>query len=349
MTPAAMADASTTPPAIPSTPPPHYLQTYHWMLLARTLEDKIAALYHAGKITGGVYLGRGQEAFSAALAIHLRQGHDIFAPLIRDQAGRMAFGEDILDTARTYLGSVKGPMRGRDGNIHRGRPALGMPAMISHLGAMISVVCGILKSRQLRSIPDTVGATCLGDGGTSTGAFHEALNLAAVEKLPLVLAIADNQYAYSTPTHRQYACHHLIDRAIGYGIEGHQVDGTDLAACLSVFEKAVHRARTGHGPQLIVGHLLRLCGHGAHDDGAYIPNDLKNTPLGQDCLKLARQKILTENWATLTDLQTQDQAITALVQQAVATAQQDPSPDPTQETWQPLAAHCLTETHHLTP
>jgi pyruvate dehydrogenase E1 component alpha subunit/2-oxoisovalerate dehydrogenase E1 component alpha subunit len=341
MTPAAMADA---PVSAPESDAMRFRETFRWMLLARTLEDKIAALYHAGKIVGGVYLGRGQEAFSAALAVSLRQGHDIFAPLIRDQAGRMAFGENILDTARTYLGSVKGPMRGRDGNIHRGRPDKGMPAMISHLGAMVSVVCGMLKARQFRGISDAVGASCIGDGGTSTGAFHEALNLAAVEKLPLVVAVANNQFAYSTPTDRQYACRDLVDRAVGYGVEGYEVDGTDLAACLAVFEKAVARARTGHGPQLVVGKLLRLCGHGAHDDGAYIPDAIKETPLGQDCLKLARQKMLDEHWATPSEIELMEAEAIEAVQQAVATAQRDPSPDPAHETWQPLASRWLVET-----
>ncbi len=330
--------------APPATPAARFRQAYRWMLLARTLEDKIAALYHSGKIVGGVYLGRGQEAFSASLALNLRPGHDIFAPLIRDQAGRMAFGEPILDTARTYLGSALGPMRGRDGNIHRGRPDLGMPAMISHLGAMLSVVCGMLKARQFRGIPDAVGASCIGDGGTSTGAFHEALNLAAVERLPLVVAVANNQFAYSTPTDRQYACRDLVDRALGYGVQGHTVDGTDLAACLDTFQTAVHRARTGHGPQLVVGNLLRLCGHGAHDDGAYVPADLKAAPLGQDCLLLARQRLLRDFDASPTELDLLDSQAATSVQQAVATAQRDPAPDPTLESWQPLASRWLVET-----
>ncbi|MDB2642732.1 thiamine pyrophosphate-dependent dehydrogenase E1 component subunit alpha, partial [bacterium] len=113
-----------------------FVEAYRLMVLARSFEDKIAALFRAGKIKGGVYLGRGQEAFSVALGLQLDQAKgDIFAGLIRDQGGRMAFGEAIDDAARTYLGSVEGPMRGRDGNIHRGRPTEGMPAMISHLGA----------------------------------------------------------------------------------------------------------------------------------------------------------------------------------------------------------------------
>lgn len=311
---------------------------YRWMLLARRLEEKITSLYHAGKIVGGVYLGRGQEAFSASLGVSLRRGHDVFAPLIRDMAGRLAFGEPLLDPARTYLGSALGPMRGRDGNIHRGRPAEGMPAMISHLGAMVSVVCGMLMARRFKGDLEAVGATCIGDGATSTGAFHEAVNLAAVEKLPLVIAVANNQFAYSTPTDRQFACHTLADRAVGYGIEGHVVDGTDLAECLRVFEQAVARARAGHGPQLVVGNLLRLTGHGAHDDATYVPEALKSSSLGRDCLELARQHLLALGLATVAELDLWDLEVIDEVQLAVATAQKDPVPEATHEEWRALSS-----------
>src|SRR6266853_2487619 len=182
-----------------------YSKAYRLMLLARILDDKFASLYRMGKIHGGVFLGRGQEALSAAIGLTLKRG-DVFAPLIRDGAGRLAFGEPILDAVRTYLGSPLGPMRARDGNVHRGRPKEGLLPMISHLGAMVSVVNGALLAHRFKGITGTVGATCLGDGGTSTGAFHEALNQAAVERLPLVLVVANNHYAYSTPNERQFAC-----------------------------------------------------------------------------------------------------------------------------------------------
>src|ERR1700728_4592494 len=185
-----------------------YLKAFRLMLLSRTLDEKMAGLYRAGKIQGGVFLGRGQEALSVALGLALRPG-DVFAPLIRDGAGRLAFGESVLDSVRTYLGSALGPMRGRDGNVHRGRPREGLLPMISHLGAMISVVNGALMVRKFKKIEGAVGAACIGDGGTSTGAFHEALNQAAVEHLPLVLVIADNQFAYSTPTNPPFACRAL--------------------------------------------------------------------------------------------------------------------------------------------
>src|SRR5471032_423506 len=262
------------------------LAAFRFMLLARLLDDKFAALYRAGKIHGGVFLGRGQEALSASIGVSLKKT-DVFAPLIRDAAGRLAFGETVLDAVRTYLGSPLGPMRARDGNVHRGRPREGYLPMISHLGAMISVVNGVLFARKLKKISRTVGVTCVGDGATSTGAFHEALNQAAVEKLPLVMVLADNQYAYSTPTSRQFVCDNLADKAIGYGVEASSVDGTDLAACLKTVGDAVTKARAGEGPQLVVAKLLRLCGHGEHDDSNYIDPKLKNSPLGRDCLKVA--------------------------------------------------------------
>ena len=189
-----------------------YVSAYRWMLLARLLDDKFAALYRAGKIHGGVFLGRGQEALSVAVGLSLKKS-DVFAPLIRDAAGRLAFGESVLDAARTYLGSALGPMRGRDGNVHRGRPQEGSLPMVSHLGAMISVVNGALFARRMKGITGTVGAASIGDGATSTGSFHEALNQAAVERLPLVLVVANNHYAYSTPNERQFACHDLADKA----------------------------------------------------------------------------------------------------------------------------------------
>ena len=321
-----------------STGADQYVSAYRWMLLARRMEEKITSLYHAGKIVGGVYLGRGQEAFSAALGVSLRRRKDVFSPLIRDMAGRLAFGEPLLDPARTYLGSVLGPMRGRDGNIHRGRPAEGMPAMISHLGSMVSVVCGMLVARRFKGDVEAVGAACIGDGATSTGSFHEAVNLAAVEKLPLVIAVANNQFAYSTPTDRQFACADLVDRAIGYGIDGHRVDGTDLAECLDVFGRAVARARAGHGPQLVVGRLLRLTGHGAHDDATYVPEALKQTELGRDCLERARQHLLDHGLATVAELEQWDREAVHDVQLAVATAQKDPVPEAAGEDWRALSS-----------
>ena len=313
------------------------------MLLARVLDDKLASLYRAGKILGGVFLGRGQEALSVSIGVGLREG-DIFAPLIRDMAGRLAFNESILDAARTFLGSSLGPMRGRDGNIHRGRPKEGQLAMISHLGAMISVVNGGLFARRMRGITGTVGVACCGDGSTSTGSFHEAMNQAAVEKLPLVMVVADNRYAYSTPTERQFACRSLVDRAVGYGIPGYEVDGTNLSACLKVVGEAIARARANQGPQLVVANLLRLCGHGEHDDAQYIEPKLKASDLGRDCMKLAESQLMQHGWADAGTLAKWRAEAVQKVEEATTAAQREPGPDPFAENyWAALSTENLLE------
>ena len=315
------------------------------MQLARLLEEKLASLYRAGgRIVGGVYLGKGQEAFSAGLGVHLQKGKDVYGPLIRDQAGRLAFGEPLLDSFRTYLGATTGPMRGRDGNVHRGRPKEGMPAMISHLGSLVAVVNGMLFARRLQGrLGDGIGATSMGEGGTSTGAFHEGLNQAAVERLPLVVAVANNQYAYSTTNDRQFRCENLVDRARGYGIEGYSIDGTDLITCVQTFAKAVQRARAGHGPQMVVGSLLRLAGHGEHDDASYIPDEKRHSKLGQDCLLIAEKRLVADGWASERDIEDWRQQCTEDVDAALTQASKEPTPDPFRENWQALSTPELVE------
>jgi acetoin:2,6-dichlorophenolindophenol oxidoreductase subunit alpha len=319
-----------------------YLRAFRFMLLSRVLDEKMASLYRGGKIHGGVFLGRGQEALSVSVGLALRKG-DIFAPLIRDGAGRLAFGEPVLDAVRTYLGSVMGPMRGRDGNVHRGRPREGLLPMISHLGAMISVVNGALLVRRFKKIEGIAGAACIGEGGTSTGAFHEALNQAAIERLPLVLVVANNQYAYSTPNSRQFACRDLADKAIGYGVAVHSVDGTDLEKCLHTLRDAAARAREGGGPQMVVAQLLRLCGHGEHDDAQYITAQFKQSLFGRDCLKVAEDHLLRRAWADAAIIQTFREEAALEVEQAVALVQREPGPDPYKENWCALASRHLSE------
>ena len=206
-----------------------FSEAFRWMLLARTLEEKLVSLYRGGLITGGVYVGRGQEAVSVACGLFLQKG-DIFAPLIRDQAGRSAFGEPLIDVTRTYLGSRTGP-NARARRQYSSRPTTqnNQLAMISHLGAMVSVTVGALMAKRFHGEKNFVGLSCIGEGGMQTGSFHEGMNIAAVEQVPLVVVATNNHYAYSTPNDREFACHDLVDRAIGYGFEGYTVDGTDLS------------------------------------------------------------------------------------------------------------------------
>jgi TPP-dependent pyruvate/acetoin dehydrogenase alpha subunit len=319
-----------------------YVNAFQWMLLARTVEDKVAALWRAGKIAGGCYLGRGQEAVSVAVGAMLRPG-DSFAPLIRDQAGRLAFGEPLFDILRTYLGKKTGPMRGRDGNVHRGRPEERIYPMISHLGAAVSLVTGALMARRMQGETGFVGATSIGDGGSSTGSFHEGFNMAAVERVPLVMTITNNRYAYSTPNTRQFACHDLVDRAIGYGVEGYSMDGTDLKECLEVASHAVERARSGFGPQMIVATCVRLSGHAEHDDGFYMDKALLDSPIGRDCLRVAHSHILEQGWADESTVQEWRQEAKAQIEETLQQVQREPGPDPAEENWHSLATTHLND------
>lgn len=309
-----------------------YLEAFRWMLLARIFEEKLASMYRGGMISGGVYVGKGQEAVSAACGMFLQKG-DIFAPLIRDQAGRSAFGEPLLDVARTYLGSRQGPMRGRDGNIHRGKPREGQLAMISHLGAMVSVLVGSLLAKRWRGEKDFVGLTTIGEGGMQTGSFHEGMNIAAVEHVPLVVVATNNHFAYSTSNDREFACASLVDRACGYGFEGYELDGTDLAACLDVIGTAVKRARAGRSPQLVVASILRLAGHGEHDDFSYVTDDIRQEAWAKDCVECAKAIIKEKNLADEATLQGWREEVVREVDEAVAKAQKEAAPDGAKEDW----------------
>lgn len=323
---------------------PHkrFLEAFRWMLLVRTLEEKLVSLYRGGLITGGVYIGKGQEAVSVACGLFLQKG-DIFAPLIRDQAGRSAFGEPLIDVARTYLGSRQGPMRGRDGNIHRGRPRDGQLAMISHLGAMISVTVGALMAKRFKGEKNFVGLTCIGEGGMQAGSAHEGLNIAAVEQVPLVVVATNNHYAYSTPNDREFACADLVDRAKGYGFEGYSIDGTDLAECLDVIGSAVKRARAGRPPQLVVASILRLSGHGEHDDASYVTDEIKRQPFAQDCLKRTEKLIVDLGLAGAETLQSWRDEAAAQVDQAITTAQKEAAPVANEEDWCAISTRELVD------
>jgi pyruvate dehydrogenase E1 component alpha subunit/2-oxoisovalerate dehydrogenase E1 component alpha subunit len=323
---------------------PHekYLEAFRIMLQTRIFEDKLASLYRGGLITGGVYLGKGQEAVSVACGIFLQPG-DVFAPLIRDQAGRSAFGEPLVDVARTYLGSRQGPMRGRDGNIHRGCPKMGQLAMISHLGAMVSVVVGKLMAKRMKGEKGFIGLTTIGEGGMQTGSTHEGMNIAAVERVPLVMVATNNHYAYSTPNDRQFGCADLVDRAKGYGYEGSSVDGTDLAQCLEVIGAAVKRARAGRGPQLVVASTLRLAGHGEHDDASYVTDEIKREPFAQDVLQRTEQFVLEHELMDREALRQMRAEIAAEVDDAVATAQQEDAPVGSEEDWCAVSMRALAD------
>ena len=333
-----------TVPVASTVPDELRLAHLRWMILARVIDDRLATLYKQNALAGSAFLGRGQEALSAAGGIYLRPG-DIFAPMIRDQAGRLAFGEDPLDVFRTCLGRRTGNTRGRDGNVHRGvhvgdRRQL---AFISHLGGMVPATVGALLGKrlkgELRGTDTPVGMVSIGDGGMAAGAAHEGLNAAGIERLPLVVMVANNQLSYSTYNDRSFACRHLVDRAAAYGFTGRTCDGTDADACLATMGLAVAAARRGEGPQMVVAELLRLAGHGEHDDASYVTPELRSR-FG-DCLPLTERTLKNQGVIDEAGLAKLWDEARQISQRAYEQASSEPEPDPAQEDWCAYSARNL--------
>ncbi len=301
-----------------------------WEALLRTLyrcrrtEERLIRLYHQAKIYGGVYTGYGQEAMGSAAAL-AGGPDDLYAPLIRDLSVHYGRGAAPRDVFRQWLARVDGPSRGRDGNVHFGNPSHGVLAMISHLGAMLPVVVGGVMARRLQRRP-AAGFGFIGDGGTSTGDFHEAVNFAAVRQVPVVFVIENNHYAYSTPARDQYRCERLVDRAPGYGIEGFTQDGNDAVALLLFFRGLLADLRANPRAVLVECDTLRMRGHGEHDDASYVPRDLLAAYAARDPLKVAVGRLAPVLGAEA--VSALDREVLAEVDEAYQQALQDPAPDP---------------------
>jgi pyruvate dehydrogenase E1 component alpha subunit/2-oxoisovalerate dehydrogenase E1 component alpha subunit len=179
-------------------------------------------------------------------------------------------GAQPLEIIRQYMAKGDSPTRGRELNIHYGDLVRGFVGQISHLGDMVPVMAGVTLSFKMRG-QERVGMVYVGDGATSTGAFHEGINFAAVQRCPLVVIVENNGYAYSTPLAKQTAVKDLKDKAIGYGIPGEQADGNDVLATYAATRRAVDRARRGEGVTLVELVTYRRKGHAEHDNQSYVP------------------------------------------------------------------------------
>lgn len=262
------------------------------MLLSRSIEERLIRLYHQGKVYGGVYTGVGQEGPGAAAA-RASQPHDLFAPCIRNMSLHVGRGETTVNLFRQWLAKETGPTRGRDGNIHHGNIKNGVFAMISHLGAMLPVVVGGVMAKRYNDIP-AIGYGFIGDGGASTGDFHEALNFSAVNKVPVIFIVESNHYAYSTPSGLQYKCKQLVDRAIGYGMEGFHADGNDALALFTLFQSIADDIREKPRSVLVEVDTMRMRGHGEHDDFSYVPKELLETYRKRDPVDVCRAKAIAQ-------------------------------------------------------
>ena len=245
------------------------LELYRFMRLTRTLEDRLVALYRQTKVVGGLFRSLGQEADAVGSAFALEPG-DMLSPLIRNLGSMLVKGARPVEILRQYMAKSDSMTRGRELNIHIGDLDRGFIGQISHLGDMVPVMAGVTLSFRLRG-ERRAGLVYVGDGAPSTGAFHEGLNFAAVQRCPLVVIIENNGYAYSTPTGRQTAAARFADKAVGYGVPGAQADGNDVLEVYRVTREAVDRARLGEGVTLIELVTYRRKGHAEHDDQSYVP------------------------------------------------------------------------------
>ena len=303
-----------------------WLAVYRSMALARLIEERLIRLYHQGQIFGGVYTGRGQEAIGAATAL-AGGPEDLFAPCIRNMTVHIGRGESALNIFRQYLGRATGPTHGRDGNVHYGNLKNGVYTMISHLGAMMSVVTGGVMAKRYRGI-EAVGVAYVGDGATSTGDFHEAVNFAAVFNAPVIFLIENNKYAYSTPNAVQYRCKNLVDRAPGYGIEGIQADGNDAVSLHLLVRQLMADIRAKPRAILLECDTMRMRGHGEHDDSAYVPRELLEQYAKRDPLAVARGKLVAEGMLTGAELDAVEHEGQAEVDRSYHQALNEPEPDP---------------------
>ncbi len=309
-----------------SLPPERLEDLYRTMLLNRLLEERLVNLYRQGKVVGGLYRSLGQEATSVATAFALEPG-DLLAPLIRNLGSVLARGIPARDVLTQYLARATSPSHGKDANLHFSVPEKGVYSPIAMLGTLVPVVSGMLLAERMKG-NSVVGMTYLGDGGTSVGAFHEGINFAAVQKLPLVLVIEFNGWAYSTPFEKQSAVRTLADKAIGYGIRGEVVDGNDALAVYEVTKAAVDRARAGGGPTLLECKTYRMKGHAEHDAQAYVnPKELEEWRRQDPLARLA--KALTESGAmSPAGLRAAHEEIERVLDADVAFAESSPFPDP---------------------
>jgi pyruvate dehydrogenase E1 component alpha subunit/2-oxoisovalerate dehydrogenase E1 component alpha subunit len=304
------------------------LDLYYFMRLTRSLEERLTNLYRQGKVIGGLFRSLGQEADSVGSAYALdRAAGDFLSPLIRNLGSLLVMGARPVDVLRQYMAKGTSPTRGRELNVHFGDLERGFLGQISHLGDMVPVMAGITLAFRMRG-QRRVGLVYVGDGAMSTGAFHEGMNLAAVQRLPLVVIAENNGYAYSTTLERQTAVRRLVDKAQAYGVAGERADGNDVLAVYEATRRAVGRARAGGGVTLIELLTYRRKGHAEHDNQHYVPKEELARWERDDPLDRYQRRLAEEGWAGRNALQAVDERVAAELDSAVALAEQEPAPEP---------------------
>jgi TPP-dependent pyruvate/acetoin dehydrogenase alpha subunit len=301
------------------------IAAYKNMLLAREFDNALINLYRQSKIVGGVYSQVGNEATSVGTALALADG-DIIFPMHRDNGAHFVRGMTAREMAINFLFRKGSMTRGTDGTGHYADPKRGIYGNVSHLGAMVPVAAGAALAQKLKGTTNVV-INYIGDGGASVGEVHEGLMMASTMSLPLILIIENNQYAYSTPVKLQSKNPKFSDRAIGYGIPGETVDGTDIEAVFNATTKAIEHARSGNGPSIIESVTMRMRGHAEHDPFDYVPKEqleewAKKDPLMKTRALLLKKKVAEKEIALMEAAAKQE------IEEAIAYALTLPPPDP---------------------
>ncbi|HEX2205930.1 MAG TPA: thiamine pyrophosphate-dependent dehydrogenase E1 component subunit alpha [Longimicrobium sp.] len=318
--------------------PPHgltreqLLEMYRFVRLTRALEEKLETLFKQGRVVGGLFRSLGQEGESVASAFALRRRDDgtgdMLSPLIRNLGSMLTIGTKPVEVVRQYMAKGDSLARGKELNIHITDFQRGFIGQISPLGDLIPVMAGVALTFKQRG-EDRVAMVYIGDGATSTGAFHEGVNFAAVQKLPLVVVVEANQWAYSTPTRLQTAARAFVDKAAGYGIAGEQVDGNDMLAVYGAAKRAVDRARAGEGVTLLEVLTYRRKGHAQHDPQTYMdPAEIDRWATGNDPIDRYVAALLENGWTSADELRAIDEGVDAELEAAVDEADRSPLPEP---------------------
>lgn len=317
--------AASSPPLPVGLSAPQLREILYYLRLTRELEERLSNLYRQGKVIGGLYRSLGQEGESVASAYALEPG-DVLSPLIRNLGSMLVRGAEPVDILRQYMAKATGPTAGREMNIHFNDLDLGYLGQISHLGDMVPVMAGIALSFKVRNEP-RAGLVYVGDGATSTGAFHEGINFAAVQRLPLVVIIENNGYAYSTPTAKQAAVERLVEKASAYGVPGDTVDGNDVIAVYEATKRAVDRARGGEGASLIEVVTYRRKGHAEHDDQRYQPGEEIAAWELKDPIDRYVAELIRSGWLADAEVKAVAQEARRDIDRAVKECENDPLPD----------------------
>jgi pyruvate dehydrogenase E1 component alpha subunit len=302
------------------------LGVYRNMLITRGIEERGHILYKQGKIPGSFYTGRGNEGSSVGVATAMA-ADDVAAPLHRDMGAYIVRGLEPWRVFANYMGRADGPTKGRDGNVHLGDMNLGLVTMVSHLPALLPVAVGCALAFRIREEP-RVAVGWFGEGSAARGDTHEAMNLAGVRRLPIVFICDNNQWAYSTPSHLEYAIEHIADRAQGYGFEGVVVDGTDVLAVHREAKRAIDKARSGGGPTLIECVTLRMEGHAVHDDAFYVPREMFEEWAKRDPVERFRTWLRENVQLTSEEEDEIGSDVKRILNEAMRRAEESPMPDP---------------------